>query len=89
MVNLCRAQVPLGQFLFALFSLIYIVSYHNILHFLSDLGCLDKEGFVYIKGRISSAERFKVIDDVVYPSNVEHALRQCPKIAQCAVSIII
>lgn len=51
-----------------------------------DLAYLDEQGLLYHKGRAAGAERLKVLGDVVYPSTIEHILRKCPNIIDCAVS---
>ena len=46
---------------------------------------MDELGYLYIYGRIASAQRWKVGSDVVYSAGIETVLRSHPKISACMV----
>ena len=51
----------------------------------SDQASMDELGYLYIYGRIASAQRWKVGSDVVYSAGIETVLRSHPKISACLV----
>ena len=46
---------------------------------------MDELGYLYVYGRIASAQRWKVGSDVVYSAGIETVLRSHPKISACMV----
>jgi acyl-CoA synthetase (AMP-forming)/AMP-acid ligase II len=51
-----------------------------------DIGCLDEDGYLYVKGRTDSM--FVSGGENIYPSDIERAASEYPGVSECAVIAI-
>ena len=60
----------------------YNITYNS---FFSDMGTMDENGFIKVKGRKADMMRYKKFGDIVYPQPIESAAKSHPKVLEAKV----